>query len=150
MPPIFGILNTKLQSVDRGMIARMTHAAKYIHSRQIKSNEIRGGYVASAVTLVNPLVAGDDTMSTRNKLTIVADAALYKRDAMIKSLGNQSEFSNVSDAALILQAYIKWGGECVKFLYGDFSFVIFNSDTGQLFAGRDQLGCAALVLFHVR
>ncbi len=147
MPPIFGILNTKLQSVDSGMIARMTHAAKYIYSRQIRSNEIRGGYLASAVTLVNPLVAEDDTVSTRNKISIVADAALYKRDALIKRLGNQSELSNVSDAALILQAYIKWGGECVKFLYGDFSFVIFNSDTGQLFAGRDHLGVRPLFYY---
>ncbi|MBN1413643.1 MAG: hypothetical protein JW973_00975 [Bacteroidales bacterium] len=61
--------------------------------------------------------------------------------------GNENENSTFAkapadkgDTALILEAWLKWGRECVKFLYGDFAFVIFNRETGEIFCGRDPMG----------
>jgi asparagine synthase (glutamine-hydrolysing) len=59
---------------------------------------------------------------------------------LIDRLANHNDRAFVSDAALILQAYMKWGDSCMKYLYGDFAFVIFNLQNGDIFGGRDHMG----------
>ena len=55
--------------------------------------------------------------------------------------------TETDDAGLILRAYEKWGTRCPGFLYGDFAFVIFNTQTGEMFGGRDPLGVRPPVLY---
>ena len=54
MPPIFGILHTKLQQPDPGMIGRMKGAARYVKQRKVEALEVAGGYVATAVVEEKP------------------------------------------------------------------------------------------------
>ena len=140
MPPVFGILNNKLQLPDSEMINRMKDAARYIKPRDLEVCEVGGGFLATAVTRENPLISVADAMSTSGKFTIIADASLYKRKELIDRLGKDNNRDSMSDAALILQSYQKWGDECMKYLYGDFAFVIFNLQTGNIFCGRDPMG----------
>jgi asparagine synthase (glutamine-hydrolysing) len=129
MPPIFGILHTALQKPDQEMIRRMKEATGYIKLRKMEECDVKGGYLAAAVVSENPLVNAKDTMAVMGPWVIMADASLYKRGEL-----------SAGDAEMILEAWVKWGEECVKYLYGDFAFVIFNTDTGAVFCGRDQLG----------
>lgn len=106
--------------------------------------------MAAAVTIENPLVPGEDTMAVSGEWCIVADACLYKRGALLKRMGRRVEEERgrkgerETDAGLILDAYRKWGKKCLQHLYGDFAFVIFNTETGVIFCGRDPLGVRPL------
>ncbi len=63
-------------------------------------------------------------------------------------LGLKDSIAEATDAELILLAYEKWGSRCPGFLYGDFAFVIFNTQNGEFFGARDPLGVRPL--FYTR
>jgi asparagine synthase (glutamine-hydrolysing) len=48
--------------------------------------------------------------------------------------------SDLTDSALILAAYEKWGDACPKNLIGDFAFAIWDSSENRLFCARDHFG----------
>lgn len=78
-------------------------------------------------------------------LCLVFNGCIYNhRDirSELEALG-YSFFSN-GDTEVILKAYRAWGTECVHRLNGMFAFVIWERDTGRVFAARDRLGIKPL------
>lgn len=63
------------------------------------------------------------------------------RDELV-SLG--ITFSSNTDTEVLLAAYEVWGEECLNRLNGMYSFVIFNSLNGKIFAARDPFGIKPL------
>jgi asparagine synthase (glutamine-hydrolysing) len=55
-----------------------------------------------------------------------------------------SNFKTNSDTEVLLAAYDKWGVECLKYLRGMFSFIIFDQKKKQLFVARDRFGIKPL------
>jgi len=53
-------------------------------------------------------------------------------------------FKTKSDTEVLLAAYNKWGVECLKYLRGMFSFIIFDQKKNQLFVARDRFGIKPL------
>ena len=144
MPPIFGILHTRLQQPDQGMISRMNDAARYVVHRSIISREIPGGYVAAACRADLPMDQKTVPVVDQGQYLIAADASLYRRRELLDLIGNSGGSYPEGDAALILMAYLKWGENCLQYLYGDFAFVVYNKQTGEIFCGRDPLGIRPL------
>ena len=68
-------------------------------------------------------------------LSIVADARLDNREALIQALGVSS--SAIPDPALILEAYKAWGTDCADRLLGDFAFAIVDEHQRRLYAAVD-------------
>ena len=58
---------------------------------------------------------------------VLADARIDPDDAL-------------SDAARIVEAYERWGEDCVDHLFGDFVFVIWDKRAQRLFCARDHFG----------
>jgi len=77
-------------------------------------------------------------MSASAYLTIQANTRLDARDGLIGS-----------DAELILQAYEKWGNDCVKHLIGDFAFAIWDSRRQRYFCARDHFGVKPFYFTHI-
>lgn len=76
---------------------------------------------------------------------VVADARIDYRTKLIKQLGlSIDKLHKLPDSRLILLSYLKWGKECVKYLYGDFAFVIWDISRNRLFCARDHFGCRPL------
>ncbi|HET6972765.1 MAG TPA: asparagine synthase-related protein [Pyrinomonadaceae bacterium] len=73
-----------------------------------------------------------------NELTITANARLDARDDL-----------NRSDAELILDAYEKWGDDCVKHLLGDFAFTIWDGRRQRYFCARDHFGVKPFYFTHI-
>ena len=73
-----------------------------------------------------------------NDLTITANARLDAREDLIGS-----------DAELILQAYEKWGDDCVKHLIGDFAFAIWDGRRNRYFCARDHFGVKPFYFTHI-
>ena len=52
-------------------------------------------------------------------------------------------------AELILDAYEKWGDDCVKHLLGDFAFAIWDDRRKRLFCARDHFGVKPFFYTHI-
>jgi asparagine synthase (glutamine-hydrolysing) len=136
MPPIFGIIHTGQGLPDKVILQQIVQAATYKVPRRIFTESIEKGWFGA--------VLGDFSGKThvfckKGTLSVIADASLYNRAGLIQKL--EKDFENEpDDAALILESYIKWGTACVNYLYGDFAFVITDSDSGEIFCGRDPMG----------
>lgn len=61
---------------------------------------------------------------------------------VLEGLGH--EFSSTSDTEVLLEAYLEWGVDCLKWLNGMYAVAIVDSWTGDLFLGRDPLGIKPL------
>ncbi|WP_138752495.1 asparagine synthase-related protein [Paenibacillus sinopodophylli] len=78
-------------------------------------------------------------------LTITADAIIDNRSELFEKLqvppANRKE---ITDSALILLSYKKWGNDAPKHLIGDFAFVIWDEHNRSLFGARDFSGSRTL------
>jgi asparagine synthase (glutamine-hydrolysing) len=83
-------------------------------------------------------------------LVLVADVRLDNREELLRILeppplssrreAATEDPSPVTDAALLLAAYRRWGPDSPKQLIGDFAFAVWESRTRRLFAARDAMG----------
>ncbi|MFZ5879254.1 MAG: asparagine synthase-related protein [Chloroflexota bacterium] len=70
---------------------------------------------------------------------IVFDGRLDDRAGLLAQLGTTDD-SRLSDAALVLYAYDRWGADCLPHLLGEFAFILFDESRRELFCARDPLG----------
>jgi asparagine synthase (glutamine-hydrolysing) len=93
---------------------------------------------------------GHQCLSTKHRATqaalpLVSEPFVITADARLDNrveLGNQLGLDSLalSDEALVVASYQKWGDQCPHYLTGDFAFAIYNLEQQQLFAARDPLG----------
>ncbi len=79
------------------------------------------------------------------ELALTADARIDNRTELLDVLrlpGRSGE--EVSDSALILAAYERWGEQCPERLLGDFVFVVWDRHHQKLFCARDHFGVKPL------
>lgn len=73
--------------------------------------------------------------------TIAGEVRLDNRDELLRALEvGPEERPRITDLALILRAYERWGEACAGRLLGDFAFAIHDGRTGRAFGARDHLG----------
>jgi asparagine synthase (glutamine-hydrolysing) len=74
-------------------------------------------------------------------LALACDARLDNRAELLSSLElDNRPHAKISDAALVLHAYARWGLACVERLLGDFAFVLWDPTAHRLLLARDSLG----------
>ncbi len=73
--------------------------------------------------------------------TVTGEARLDNRGELLLRLDlDACERAQITDLALILRAYERWGEDCASKLLGDFAFVVYDDRTRRAFGARDQLG----------
>ncbi|RKQ33473.1 asparagine synthase-related protein [Oceanobacillus halophilus] len=83
------------------------------------------------------------------QLAITSDAMIDNRDELFDRLGvHYEERKIMPDSQLILLAYSKWGEEVVKYLIGDFAFMIWDRKKQKLFGARDFSGARTLYYYQ--
>jgi asparagine synthase (glutamine-hydrolysing) len=87
---------------------------------------------AAIGTTPEPMLWSDDA------LLVVADARIDDRADLLRRLDLLG--SPISDAALIAQAWRRWGDAAPQELLGDYAFALFEKSTGRLWLVRDALG----------
>jgi asparagine synthase (glutamine-hydrolysing) len=76
---------------------------------------------------------------------IVLDGRLDNRtELMVELKIEPAEGSHLSDAALVLYAYDRWGEQCFERFIGDFALVLLDDKRGELLCARDALGNRSL------
>jgi asparagine synthase (glutamine-hydrolysing) len=72
---------------------------------------------------------------------VTADARIDNRHELVASLGLEAGLERtLSDAALILASYKRWGEDTPARLLGDFAFAIWDHAKQTLFCARDAVG----------
>jgi asparagine synthase (glutamine-hydrolysing) len=78
-------------------------------------------------------------------ITLTAAARIDNRAELLDAFEVPGpERSVLPDSALILQAYLRWGEECVHHLTGDWSFALWDARRRRLFIARDHHGNTSL------
>jgi len=72
--------------------------------------------------------------------TIVFDGRIDNRTEVLNDLSFSPESKLLSDAALVLHAYNRWGENCFEHFVGEFALVIFDQHRRRLVCARDALG----------
>ena len=87
--------------------------------------------------------AGSEPHTDRDSgCALVGDVRLDDRDALRGVLGVSGPTgAALSDRALILRAWMRWGRECPNHLLGDYAFAVWDARTRRLFCARDHIGC---------
>lgn len=74
-------------------------------------------------------------------ISLVADVRLDDRAALCDALGvAPAARARTADAALLLQAYKRWGGSCAERLTGDYAFAVWDGRKDTLFCWRSPIG----------
>jgi len=72
---------------------------------------------------------------------LVADARIDNRAQLAAELAlSITEVAVMADSAFVLQAWLRWGQECVDHLVGSFAFAVWDSSAEQFFLARDHAG----------
>ncbi|MBC7850280.1 MAG: asparagine synthase (glutamine-hydrolyzing) [Chitinophagaceae bacterium] len=66
----------------------------------------------------------------------------------VKALLPEYEFKTAGDTEVLLAAYGKWGADCLAYLKGMFVFIIWDTQTRELFIARDRMGVKPVYYFQ--
>lgn len=84
----------------------------------------------------------------KREVVIVFNGEIYNYQELRGELERDYQFVSSSDTEVILNAYKKYGFECVKKFNGIFAFALFDTRTKELFLARDHVGVKPLYYFY--
>ncbi len=87
-------------------------------------------------------------VSPRTGAVLTADARIDNRDELLARLPLAGRAADVTDAALILAAYERWGGRCAGHLVGAFAFALWDPAERRLLCARDHFGVKPLRYYY--
>ena len=94
------------------------------------------------LSIIDITSGGHQPMSDQSKrYTITYNGELYNYKHIqnrLKALGYH--FRTNSDTEVLLNSYIEWGENCVKYFNGDWAFAIWDDVEKSLFCSRDRIG----------
>ena len=74
------------------------------------------------------------------RLLLVADIRIDNRGEMERALGIDPAAARLSDSALLMRGFEKWGEAAAERIVGDFAFALWDEEARKLLLGRDFLG----------
>ncbi|MGV9900794.1 asparagine synthetase B family protein, partial [Streptomyces tendae] len=82
-------------------------------------------------------------------LALTYNGELYNAPELRTELESAgARFRGTSDTEVVLEAWRRWGTDCLARLRGMFAFAVFDERTGELVLARDQLGIKPLFLLR--
>ena len=82
-------------------------------------------------------------ISFSGNLVIVFNGEIYNAKKLKEKL-REYKFKSKSDTEVLLNLYHKYGSDCLKYLKGMFSFVIYDKNKNSCFFARDRFGIKPL------
>lgn len=94
--------------------------------------------------------AGHQPMvSACGRYVIVFNGEIYNFADIRERIGSDfAAWKSHSDTETIIEAYRKWGEECLKHFHGMFAFAIWDKKEQKLFAARDRMGVKPFYYSH--
>jgi len=140
---IVGMFDRSGAPIDRALLRSLTGFLSYVgpDARDMYSN----GCVGLGHTMLRTSRGSVHELQPANlgeQFWITADARIDCHDELHREFEQTDpNYRRVAtDSGLILQAYARWGEECVRHLRGDFAFAIWDARRKKLFCARDHFG----------
>lgn len=96
------------------------------------------------LSIIDLSSTGDQPM-VRNGLALVYNGELYNYLDLRSELESSGvRFRGSSDTEVVLEAWRRWGTDCLPRLRGMFAFAVFDERSGELVLARDQMGIKPL------
>lgn len=83
-----------------------------------------------------------------SRYTIVYNGEIYNYLELKQELGSYFRFRTATDTEVLLNAWKKWGADCLDHLNGMFAFVIYDRLNKTTFLARDRFGIKPLYYYH--
>lgn len=126
-------------------------AAQVAHGRDgqsaVHADRISLGHQLLKITLEDGFEAqpltnrSSPTQSGSRPILLVADTRVDNRAQLACEFGlSASEIAPLPDSAFVLEAWKRWGRDCVQHLVGAFAFAIWDGNSQQFFLARDHAG----------
>jgi asparagine synthase (glutamine-hydrolysing) len=149
MSSIVGVFGTSGSLPDdvtmQGMLTPTSPAAR----TQIWRDESAVLAVAREPWQLGAELADGTLLAVSDGTVVAADASLYYREDLQRRLRGRAAAVGRSPAELILAAYEAWGEECLRYLEGDFAFVLWDRRRRLALAARDLTGIRPLFFAEV-
>ena len=146
MSAIFGIFNVRGEEINKDDLFKMKdYLVDYGRDHQDICNKFSLG-IGACLNKLNQYAQEDMPINIDHdsKIIFAIDAMIYNRDELIK-VYQLTEDSHISNNALIIAAYSKWGDDFPKYINGDFAIAIYKND--ELLLIRDHLGVRPLYYY---
>ncbi len=145
---IAGILNRK-EAVHPDQIKRMTDSMCH------RGPDSEGFFVDQELAFGHRRLSIIDLSDAANqpfedvsgRYVIVFNGEIYNY-AEIRPLLSGYPFRTQGDTEVILAGYIQWGADCLKYLRGMYTIVIWDRQERDLFIARDRLGVKPFYFYH--
>jgi len=97
------------------------------------------------LSIVDLSAAGHQPMSSSDRrFLIVLNGEIYNHRDLRPQLVPDGGWRGTSDTETLLEAYRKWGKECLSRINGMFAFAIWDTQERTLFLARDRMGVKPL------
>ena len=108
------------------------------------------GFAHQRLSIIDLSKDGHQPMSLSDgSLKVVFNGEIYNYKEVRKSLQNSGvEFNTQSDTEVVLQAWKKWGKECLVHFNGMFAFAVFDSLNQKVTLVRDRAGVKPLYVYQ--
>lgn len=149
---IAGFINRKCSLEDnRILIKKMIDAIRY------RGPDGDGFYTDENVSLghcrlsiIDLKTGAQPLWSSNRRYCIITNGEMYNyREHRKKLIENNYQFTTSSDTEVILNLYIEYGVDCLKYIRGMFSFVIWDCVEKSVFIVRDRLGVKPLLYTYI-
>lgn len=140
---ISGLVNFNSQQVPEGSLREMMRIMKH------RGPDDEGVFTDGAfglgfvrLSIIDLSTAGHQPMhSPDNRYTLIFNGEIFNYIELREELRQMGVvFQTQSDTEVLLNAYIKWGEECLHRLNGMWAFAIYDRADKSLFAARDRYG----------
>lgn len=83
------------------------------------------------------------------QIVVACNGELYDHKKLREQFSNEYNFKTDSDSEVLIPLYLKYGIEgMMKYLIGEFAFVLYDKRIDTLYAVRDRFGIKPLCWFH--
>ena len=140
---IIGDCEVEDNKIINNMTAKISHRGIYNSknwSKQYEEGSISLGF--RRFPILDNSHNGDQPMYNEiHKLVIVFNGEIYNFKDLKKELISKGYlFKGNSDTEVLLNGYVEWGFDLVKYINGMFSFIIWDENKKKAFLARDRFG----------
>lgn len=146
---IVGIVPFTEKAPERSVILNMMHSLKHrgpddealFVSQHVAFGHVRLSIIDLSQDGRQPMVSED------GRLMIIYNGEIFNYIELKKILSSEYRFRTRTDTEVLLNAYRKWGENCLEHLNGMFAFAIHDRDTNMTFLARDRFGIKPLYYY---
>lgn len=147
MSGIVGYL--KHQKINHEDIDLFTRMSKSISNRGEYEKIFTADYILLAKRQKNKCGTELNIINNNNPLEIVFSGKLFNKKSLLLELAScDASPINENDEEIVLQAYLKWGKDCISKFNGYFSLAIWDKRERKLFCARDRMGAQPLFFYR--